>query len=131
MTTLNDLSPDSNRINPVSGRPLPKHMANPHTNVDIIHGGGGGGGGEAAFVAYTGTHDVRSIDNGQTAFYDITLPLDDTSQYSFTVAGYVSEPMAFVRFNYLGGGVLRLEVENQSGQTIPQTTVKITATQLF
>ena len=37
MTTIEDLAKDANRINPANGRNMPLHMANPHTNVDVVH----------------------------------------------------------------------------------------------
>lgn len=79
MTTLDDLQADPNYKNPANGRALPRHAANPHTNVDLIHGGGGGGGGSS--IDYTALitaikNSVAGIDADTNALAGILLAVD-------------------------------------------------------
>ena len=37
MSIIDDLKPSTTHFNPVSGKPYPLQVANPHTNVDVIH----------------------------------------------------------------------------------------------
>jgi hypothetical protein len=80
MTTLEDLQSDPNYKNPANGRALPRHAANPHTNVDVIHGGGGGGGGGSS-IDYTVLitaikNSVAGIDADTNALAGILTAVD-------------------------------------------------------
>lgn len=37
MSIIDDLKPSTTHFNPVNGKPYPLQVANPHTNVDVIH----------------------------------------------------------------------------------------------
>lgn len=79
MTTLDDLQADPNYKNPANGRALPRHAANPHTNVDLIHGGGGGGGGSSIDYTVLITaikNSVAGIDADTNALAGILLAVD-------------------------------------------------------
>lgn len=127
MTTIEDLAKDPNRKNPANGRDMPLHMANPHTNVDVVHSTAAS---ESTSHTVQYQVDVPALASGQSDFVDAVMALDASKSYSFSVSGYAAYPLVQTSANRQDSTTVRVVVENQSGDIVSATQILITATSI-
>ena len=86
MSIIDDLQPSTTHFNPVSGKPYPLQVANPHTNVDVIHSAVDSSAGDAGIS--TLLYDFVLSDGSQQTIEHV----DDQTMQSFYSYGTVPHP---------------------------------------
>ena len=120
MTTIDDLAKDANRINPANGRNMPLHMANPHTNVDVVHPE------EAAQEPsqFAKKMTVEALaDNTSTPKMIVPFGVDPSLGWVINVVGYAGQ---ITHAQLDTNGDVEVIAHNNTNTFLPTTTVAVT-----